>query len=218
MFKMKFALLLVALSIGYLACGVPQKGGAEAAAPPLAKPDSLATPGVIEFLGAYGPYTVGEYVFHLRWSDHPREDLYIQDYLPLIYDHKWYTQLVRIELLLDNTKPKEVMNARIRELEALKPVDPQLKYNVSTDPVTGVDILESLTTRDETGDESTAEWNVVRYAPYKSDTGKKGVEIFTYSRRGYGMKVYPFLGEIERDAQKFKGFFMAVPVPVVSVP
>jgi hypothetical protein len=214
--KMKVAFFLVALCISCVSCGLAQKNGTDAAGI-VNKPDSLATPGVMEYLGASGPYTVGEYVFHLRWSDHPGEDIYIQDYVPTRYDHQWYNQLVRIELLLDNTKPKEALNAKIKELESEKYAYAVVTHTTSTDPKTGVDILQYLVSPKEPGNNNIAEWDVIRYVPYKGDKDQKGVEIFTYSRRDYGMRMYPFVSEIERDSVKFKGFFMAVPVPDVRV-
>lgn len=213
---MKIPFFLFILFISSLSCSSAQKNGT-ASDPVNNKPDSLATPGVTEYLSIYGPFKVGDYVFHLRWSDHSQETVYIQDYVPTIYDHDMYIQLLRVTLQLDNTKPKEALNAKIKELEIRKAKDPLLKYNVSMDPRTGDDVLEYLLTRTENGDNTVAEWNFIRYAPYKSPSGKKGLEIFTYSRRGYGMKIDPFLGDVERHGKEFINNFLAIPMPVIEI-
>jgi hypothetical protein len=210
---MKIAIFLIPLSIGFFSCGHAQNNSANNEN----KVDSLATPGVIEYLGVNGPFTIGDYTFHLRWSSHPTDNYFKQEYVPTIYELENYIQMVMVELATGDLNAKDVMASKIKEIESRKPVDKLAKYTVSKDPRTGGDVLEFMLSENDGADNGIAEWNVYRYVPYTDSSGKKGIQLFAYSRRGYGVKTEPFKGEIERDAAKFKNNFLAIPVPVIKL-
>ncbi len=211
---MKIAFFLLPLFLGFLSCGNAQnnndKAGENVA-------DSLATPGVTEYLGVNGPFTIGDYTFHLRWSSHPTDLYYKQEYVPTRYDLEKYIQMVMVEVAIGDQKIKELMAAKIEELDARKSTDQLVKYTVSRDPRTGADVLEFMLSENYPGDDAIAEWNVYRYVPYKGSSGQKGIQLFAYSRRGYGMKAEPFLGDIDRHGVEFKTNFLAIPVPAVKL-
>src|SRR4249920_2127721 len=96
---MKIAFFLILLSVGFLSCGHAQNNNNNNSAMQNI-PDSLATPGVIEYLGVYGPFKVGDYTFHLRWSSHPTENYFKQEYVPAIYDLEKYIQMVMVEVAI----------------------------------------------------------------------------------------------------------------------
>jgi len=213
---MKITFFFFALIMACTACGQGKPGGNQAVNNEN-KIDSLATPGVIEYLGVNGPFKVGDYSFHLRWSSHPSEDYYKQEYVPTIYDLEKYIQMVMVEVAIGKLKPKEAMNNKIKELESRKPADPLVNYTVSEDPKTGDPVLEFTISENYPGVSAIMEWNVYRYTPYTGADGKKGLQLFGYSRRGYGAKTDPFQSEIGRDSQKFKANFMALPMPAVKI-
>jgi len=214
---MKIFFFLLVLSLGVSSCGNGQQNDNNKSAMG-SMPDSLAAPGVTEYLGAYGPFKIGDYTFHLHWSSHPTENYFKQEYIPQQYFQlDQYIQMVMVELMTGNINAKDAMKAKIKEIEDRKATDKLAKYSTSKDPTTGDEVLEFMLSENMDHDEAIAEWNVYRYVPYKDPSGQKGLELFAYSRRGYGMKTTPFLGEIDRDAAKFKANFLAVPVPVVTM-
>jgi len=213
---MKITFLFFALCIGLSACG-QGKGTNNSSENSQFKVDSLATPGVVEYLSVNGPFRVGDYTFHLRWSSHPAENYYKQEYVPTIYELENYIQMVMVEVVIGKVKAKDALDDQIKTIEARKPADKLASYKVTKDPHTGDDVLEFMLGENANTGNEIAEWNVYRYVPYTDDAGQKGVELFAYSRRGYGVKAEPFKGEIERDAAKFKSNFLAIPVPVITL-
>jgi len=214
---MRLTIILFSLFLGLIACGQGKQGADSKIMNSQDVPDSLATPGVIEYLGVNGPFKVGDYTFHLRWSSHPNENYYKQEYVPTIYDLEKYIQMVMVEVVIGNVKPKEALKTQIQTLESRKPIDKLMKYTVSEDPKTGDPVLEFTISENYPGDGAIIEWNVYRYVPYSGSDGQKGLQLFGYSRRGYGVKTDPFQSEIGRDSQKFKANFMAVPMPAVKI-
>lgn len=214
---MKIAFLFIAFYIGLSACSQGKQGTNNSSANTQSVVDSLATPGVIEYLSVNGPFTIGDYTFHLRWSSHPTENYFKQEYVPTIYELENYIQMVMVEVVIGDVNVKDAMATQIQTIESRKPADKLAKYTVSKDPRSGGDVLEFMLSENEGADNAIAEWNVYRYSPYTGPSGQKGIQLFAYSRRGYGMKIQPFLGEIERDAAKFKNNFLAIPVPVITL-
>jgi len=214
---MKITLSFFALILALAACGQGKPGGNNPAMNNENKIDSLATPGVIEYLDVNGPFKVGDYTFHLRWSSHPNENYYKQEYVPTIYDLEKYIQMVFVEVVMDNVKPKDALKTKIEMLESRKATDKLMKYIVTEDPKTGDPILEFTISENYPGDGALIEWNVYRYVQISGPKGKKGLQLFGYSRRGYGVKTDPFYSEIGRDSEKFKTNFMALPMPVVKI-
>jgi hypothetical protein len=214
---MRLTIFLFALFLGLIACGQGKQGADNKAMNSQDKPDSLATPGVIEYLGVNGPFKIGDYTFHLRWSSHPAENYYKQEYVPSIYDLEKYIQMVMVEVAIGKMKPKDAMEDKIKEIESRKATDKLATYTASTDPKTGDPILEFTLSENYPGDGAIAEWNLYRYVPYTGPDGKKGLLLFAFSRRGYGVKADPFLGEVSRDSQKFKANFMVLPVPAIKI-
>lgn len=154
--------------------------------------------------------------YHLKWSSHPLENYYKQEYIPVDNQLETYEQMISVELVTGEATAKDAVAQKIQEIETRKATDRVSNYELREDPATKELILDFMLS-EGTGENTILEWNVYRYANYKDAAGKKGLSLFSFSKRGYGNGVIEFGPDIRDNRKKYMAEFMAVERPVIQV-
>lgn len=144
-------------------------------------------------------FTVGDPIkycgtdYSLVWSSHPREDYYLQEYLPAGESLDHFNNMFSINILFGDITPEEAKKVKILELEKRKKVDPVTNYKTMTKD--GKHILEFLVAQSHDDKLEIAEVNVYYYRQMTLD-GKKACVLYFYSSRAYGDDILPFIKAI----------------------
>ena len=166
--------------------------------------DRLNLPGPIEFSGE---------TFRLAWTSNPSDRLYKQEYLPTGQVLERYESMLMLDLTFDGTTPRQKATAFIASLEARKPSDPVVDYEVLTGD-NGDVILDFLLSAKQPVGDFIIEWNAYRYSALGD-----GVQMVGISRRAYGDEaVEEFLRNRlkalrQRDVQALAGLAVRATLP-----
>lgn len=155
--------------------------------------------------------------FHLSWSSHPSDNYYKEEFLPKDTDPEEYKQMIMVELALGNITTKDALSQKIRELEARKPGDKIVKYQVLENKNTNEVLLDFMVSEGQGEANIMVEWNAYRYSNYSDQTGRKGVNLFALSKRGYGKDSLSFVSDLIANRQKYVADFVALTRPEINL-
>ena len=133
----------------------------------------LNTPEVISLTGTD---------YHLKWSSHPLENYYKQEYIPTNNELETYEEMISVELMMGAATAKDAVAQKIQEIETRKATDRVSNYELREDPATKELVLDFMLS-EGTGENTILEWNVYRYADYQDAAGNKGLSLFSFSKR-----------------------------------
>jgi len=145
--------------------------------------DYLSVPSVI----------LNKSTYSLSWSSHPTETYYKHEYLTAGQKSDTYTNMVMIEAVVGEISLADVVKGKMAELDQRKATDPVTNYQIVQNKAKGEYLLDFVLSQSAAGKTSIAEWNAYRYVPLTDKNGKKGILLFSYSKRGYGDGVTDFL-------------------------
>lgn len=155
--------------------------------------------------------------FNLSWSSHPSDNYYKEEFIPKDNDVEKYKQMIIAELALGNITAKDAVSQKIRELEARKPTDKIVKYQVLENKSTNEILLDFMVSEGRGETDTIVEWNAYRYSNYSDKTGKKGVYLFALSKRGYGKDSLSFVSDLIANRQKYVADFVALTRPEINL-
>ncbi|MEO6314392.1 MAG: hypothetical protein ABIU63_09780 [Chitinophagaceae bacterium] len=171
-------------------------------------------PKVKEYFTVPGPLSYNQTSYQLSWSAHPSANYYKQEYLPAGEKSASFTHMLMVEAVTGDIAIKDVVSAKIKELEQRKKTDPMANYQVIENKATGDYLLDFIMSEGNGSNTDVAEWNAYRYANLK---GRKGIQLFAYSTRGYGAAVNGFLKNLKIIRQKEISAFAAYKIPAVII-
>jgi hypothetical protein len=156
------------------------------------------TPVVKDYFEVPGPLEFNKVSYKLSWSAHPNASYYKQEYLPANENAQQFKKMIMLEVVTGDYTLQELVKTKTAELDGRKQTDPVTNYSVIQNPNTGEYVLDFVISQG-TGANSIVEWNVYRYLKLKDKAGKKGVQLFAFSRRAYGTGTTEFLKQLKTD-------------------
>ena len=135
----------------------------------------------VERLGVYGPLQLDGQAFHFAWSSHPYPHVYKQEYLPEGQALASYRQMLMIDVLLGEARPRELVQIKLAELEARKATDPVVNHDLVMKEDGSAFVLDFVVSGRTADGELIVEWNAYRYEALPGGAVMVGI-----SRRGYG--------------------------------
>lgn len=153
----------------------------------------------VDRIGVKGPLYFNSTDFKLHWSDKPRENYYIQEYLPEGENLNSYNQMMTIHLFLTNTEVKDAVMQKARELDNRKKSDPLCNYEISQSPDGKEYIIDFLLGESKNENISIAEFNVYHYKQIELSNNTKALAVYAYTKRGYGEAVTDFLVSLKGE-------------------
>jgi hypothetical protein len=128
--------------------------------------------------------------FELKWSSHPSNEYYKQEYLRKDDKLPNYEKMLMVEAVKGNIPAKNVVAGKINELENLKKRNPVVNYEKFENTEKNEIILDFIMSDGK----STYEWNIYRYQNQSNESGDYLV-LYSYSYRNYISN--------EKDKRKF---------------
>lgn len=136
---------------------------------------AMKLPDITDYLSIGNQLTFNKDKYDLKWSSHPSENYYKQEYLKQGEELETYHNMLLVEAIQGNLKIKDALKAKTKELDTRKTWDFVAKYNVyenKNKPTEGIiDFVVSDTM-------TTYEWNLYRYQMQKGT-----MVLFAYSYR-----------------------------------
>ena len=118
--------------------------------------------------------------FELKWSSHPSEVYYKQEYLRKDDELPKYEKMIMVEAVKANIPSINAAIGKINELENWKERNPIVRYKKFENKEKNEVILEFLVSDGN----SVYEWNIYRYKNENNNSGKYLV-LYSYSYRNY---------------------------------
>ena len=169
----------------------------------------------IDKLGVKGPLEFNKTTFNLAFSDHPRDNYYIQEYLPAGEKLENFNQMMSIHLFQTELETVELVNRKIAELTERKKTDGVCNYKLTESP-DGKEFILDFLLSDTKGDELTVlEFNIYHYKEIKVGNDQKAVVIYAYSKRSYGNKIYKFLKNLSDGRTTHLNQIIAAKIPEI---
>lgn len=170
---------------------------------------------LVERLSITGPLNFNGTRFDLAWTDKPRDNYYIQEYLPAGETVENFKQLLTAHVFALDMSIKDAVAQKVKELNVRKKTDGICHYVVTESP-DGKESMIDFLLGESKGDMMTiAEFNVYRYRQVDLGNGKKGIFVYAYSKRAYGDDITAFLKSLGDDRNKLMNAMIDANVPVV---
>ena len=172
---------------------------------------------VTDRIGVKGPLEYNNTSFNLAWSDQPRENYYIQEYLPQDEKVESFEQMMTIHLFVTDMSVYEAVQQKGKELTSRKNSDPLCNYQITESP-DGKEYMVDFILSESKGDKmSIAEFNVYRYKETDLGNNQKGLLVYAYSKRSYGDGITPFLKNLKDEKINYLNEMALTSIPDVII-
>ncbi|TXD85482.1 hypothetical protein ESY86_02425 [Subsaximicrobium wynnwilliamsii] len=134
--------------------------------------------------------------FELKWSSHPSNEYYKQEYLRKDDKLPRHEKMIMVEAVKGNIPAKNVVAGKINELENRKKRNPVVNYEKFENKENNEIILDFVLSDGK----SVYEWNIYRYQNQNNESGNYLV-LYSYSYRNYisnDKEKIKFLSEIKK--------------------
>lgn len=172
---------------------------------------------VKDLLGIKGPLEFNAASFELTYSDKPRDNYYIQEYLPSGEKLESFNQMMSVHLFLTDLTVDEMAAKKTGELEDRKKSDPLCNYSSFKSPDGNEIIVDFILSEDKEGQTPIIEFNAYRYKQIDTADDNKGILIYAFSKRSYGDDIDSFLRNLKADRMKYLDEMSKTTIPVVSI-
>lgn len=156
----------------------------------------------IDRLGITGPLLFGKTNFELAWSDKPKDNYYVQEYLPKNESLEKFNQMLAIHLFVMDNELKSAVQQKMKWLEERKKTDPVCNYNLIESPDGKEFILDFIVGQNESNKMTIAEFNVYKYSKITLQ-GKNAIVVYSFSKRSYGDAITSFLKDLSTDRNMY---------------
>jgi hypothetical protein len=170
-----------------------------------------------DHLGVKGPLNFDHTDFKLVWTDKPRENYYIQEYLPAGEKTADFNQMLTIHLFAVDMKIKDAVQQKVKELTERKKTDAVCNFVVNKSP-DGAEYMVDFVLGESKNDLMTiVEFNIYRYRQVDIGNNKKGIEVYAYSKRSYGDSITEFFKNLKDTRTDYLNKMIAAEMPSVKI-
>lgn len=177
---------------------------------------SFAQTGKTDYLNVPGPIVLNKETFNLAWSSHPSPAYYKQEYIMAGDKVEKFKKMVIVEALTSDSRPADLVKAKINELKQMKEANPMVNYE--TFQKNGEYMLDFLVSENSADGKkiNILERNVYRYKAITDKNGKKAVMLFAASERTYGNEVDGFLAALKTNKSVLQNAVAAFTLPEIT--
>ena len=169
--------------------------------------DYLHLPGPIEFDGSS---------YRLAWTAHPSKNYYKQEYIPKRNEVEHYHKMVFLDVVVDTGNLRDVVRAKLLQLELRKRKDSVVNYKLLQKPDSTEYVLDFVLSDGEPLLD-VVEWDVYRYKAFVDSSGHKGYVVFANSLRAYGGEIDGFFGTLGATRKRVIALMAKYGMPVIDV-
>jgi hypothetical protein len=171
----------------------------------------------VDRLGVKGPLEFNKINFKLAWTDKPSDIYYIQEYLPDGEKLENFNQMLTIHLFDTDTKTKDAVGQKIKELTERKKTDAVCNYQVTESPDGKEFIVDFLLGESKDDKMTIVEFNVYRYKQIEISKKKKAIIVYAYSKRSYGDDITNFFKTLKTDRTNYLNQMISADIPNVTI-
>jgi hypothetical protein len=171
----------------------------------------------VDRIGVKGPLTFNNTTFNLSWTSKPSDNYYIQEYLPNGENADRFNQMMSIFLLVGETKLKDAVQQKVKELNARKKTDPTCNYVVNQNPDKTEYMVDFVLGESKNDKMEVEEFNIYRYKQIDLGDKKKGVLVYAYSKRAYGDDITPFFQNLKTDRANLLNAMIGSEMPTIHL-
>ncbi|HMS35027.1 MAG TPA: hypothetical protein PKC91_13180 [Ignavibacteria bacterium] len=172
---------------------------------------------VTDRIGVKGPLEFNGVKYNLAWSDRPRDNYYIQEYLPEGQKPENFNEMMTIHLFVTGMSVNEAVQQKGKELTSRKNTDPLCNYQITESPDGKEYMVDFLLSESKGDDMSIAEFNVYRYKQADPGNDQKGFLVYAYSKRSYGDDITPFLKNLKDEKINYLNEMSLTNIPEVTI-
>lgn len=172
---------------------------------------------VTERLNVSGPLELNNTTFNLAWSDHPRDNYYIQEYLPEGETVDDFNQMLTLHLFVGETTVEQGIGQKMRELDERKETDPVCNYAIMNNPDKTEYMIDFLLGESEGGATTVVEFNVYRYKRVQVAKKKEGLLVYAYSKRAYMEDVTEFMQGLKEARTTYLNQVIEADMPEIKI-
>lgn len=172
---------------------------------------------VTDRIGVKGPLEFNGIKFNLAWSDRPRDNYFIQEYLPEGQTPENFEEMLTIHLFETGMSVSEAVQQKGKELTSRKNSDPLCNYQITESP-DGKEYMVDFILSESKGDNMTiAEFNVYRYKQSELGNDRNGILVYAYSKRSYGDDITPFLKKLKDEKINYLNEMALTGIPDIKI-
>lgn len=172
---------------------------------------------VTDRIGVKGPLEFNGIKFNLAWSDRPRDNYFIQEYLPEGQTPENFEEMLTIHLFETGMSVSEAVQQKGKELTSRKNSDPLCNYQITESP-DGKEYMVDFILSESKGDNMTiAEFNVYRYKQSDLGNDRNGILVYAYSKRSYGDDITPFLKKLKDEKINYLNEMALKSIPDIKI-
>ena len=172
---------------------------------------------VTDRIGVKGPLEFNGIKFNLAWSDRPRDNYFIQEYLPEGQTPENFEEMLTIHLFETGMSVSEAVQQKGKELTSRKNSDPLCNYQITESP-DGKEYMVDFILSESKGDNMTiAEFNVYRYKQSELGNDRNGILVYAYSKRSYGDDITPFLKKLKDEKINYLNEMAMTGIPDIKI-
>lgn len=163
---------------------------------------SFAQSDPIDRIGLKGPITFNKTPYLLAWSQKPNANYFVQEYLPKGESVDHFNQLITVNVFVTDISVASAIQQKTQELTKRKETDKVCNFSVINSPEGGESIIDCLLSTGSADKLDVVEFIIYKYKQIELDNNKKALLVYSYSKRGYGDAITPFLtnlGKFRRD-------------------
>ena len=128
-----------------------------------------------------------------------------------------FNQMLTLHLFNTETKVKDAVKQKTKELDNRKKTDPTCNYQVTESP-DGKEFMVDFLLGESKGDKMTIiEFNIYHYKQVDLGDKKKGILVYAYTKRAYGDDITPFLKNLRSDRIELLNAMIGSEMPTVRL-
>ena len=163
--------------------------------------------------------TFNNTLYNLSWSSHPSANYYKHEYLPKGQAAEKFKSMILLEVVTGNVEIKDIVSAKIKELQAMKAANPIVNYESFDNPATGEYMIDFLLSANSADGKTIMiiERNVYRYKKFTDKSGQTGVLLFGVSTREYGNNSDAFLTSLKQHKKELVNKLAQFTIPEIVI-
>lgn len=179
---------------------------------------SFAQTNPIDRIGLNGPIEFNKTSYLLAWSQQPNANYFVQEYLPKGENVDHFNQLITVNVYITDISVADAVQQRTEVLTKRKETDKVCNFSVINNPDGGESIIDCLLSSGSTDKLEVVEFIIYKFKQIELDNHKKVLLIYSYSKRGYGDAIMPFLTNLGKFRRDLLNVMISKEMPVIKVP
>jgi hypothetical protein len=165
----------------------------------------------IDYLGVKGPLKFNKNVFELAWSAKPNESSFVQEYLPKGETVDHFNEMLTLNLFITNLTVEDAIRMRVSDLNNNKSIKAS-NVSVTENPDGNEKMVDCTITAG-----NVAEFVIYRFKQIDLPNDRKGLIVFSYSKRNYGDTVEKFITDLKTERITLLNTMIATEMPKVTI-